>query len=46
MLNFLILLYLGAFEISCSAELNMKFVYNLGPRSHSCAVMFFAILQL
>ena len=33
MLNFSILLYLGAFKISCSAELSMEKFYNLGARS-------------
>ena len=30
--DFLIALYLWAFEISCSAEFSMKFFYNLEPR--------------
>ena len=32
MLNFLICLYLRAFKISCSAELSIKKIYNLGPK--------------
>ena len=32
-LNFLKFSYLSVIEISCSAELSMKFFYNLGARS-------------
>ena len=32
-LNFLIFLYLGAFKISCSAELSMELFNNLGAQS-------------
>ena len=31
--NFLIISYLRAYKISCSAELSMEIVYNLGARS-------------
>ena len=45
MLNFLILLYLRAFKISCSAEWSMKNVYMYWER-HMCRFGYNAMQQI
>ena len=41
LLNFLIFSYLSAYKISCSAELSMKFYYNLGASSSRRAHLYY-----